>query len=323
MDIFSKDTEEIFNEIKKGNRIILSRTITLIENGNPFGTEILKTAFHETGKSIIIGITGAPGAGKSTLVDKLTTEIRKKGKTVAIIAVDPTSPFTGGAILGDRLRMQKHSIDDGVFIRSMATRGNLGGLASSTDDVITLLDAAGFDYIIVETVGVGQDEIDIVKSAHLSIVVMVPGMGDDIQAIKAGIMEIADIFVINKSDHPGVEKIEQELNFILMLSGKPKEELPEIIKTVATSGKGVDHLFNTVEKRGKELLSSNKYSKYHKELLKDKLVRHMKEKLFEKFRTNVGLNIEEEVSKILNEKKSPYQIAEEKISSFLEKCYGD
>ncbi len=321
MDIFSKRPEEIIKEIKNKNILTLSRAITLIENGDPFGTEILKAAFKESGKSIIIGITGAPGAGKSTLVDKLTSEIRKKGNTVAIVAVDPTSPFSGGAILGDRLRMQRHSLDDGVFIRSMATRGNLGGLASSTDDVITLLDAAGFNYIIIETVGVGQDEVDIVKSAHLSIVVLVPGMGDDIQAIKAGIMEIADIFVINKSDREGVEKVEQEINFLLMLSGKPKDELPEVVKTVAINGKGVNELFQIIEEKGHTILNSPKYFRYHKELLKEKLVRHMKEKLFEKFRKNIKLDIENEVEKVLKEKKSPYQIAEEEIATFLEKCY--
>ena len=312
-----KSCEEILKEIKDGNKITLARAISLIENREPRGTEILKRAYHYTGNSTVLGITGSPGAGKSTLVDKLTGEIRKRNKTVAIIAVDPTSPFSGGAILGDRLRMQRHSTDEGVFIRSMATRGNLGGLASSTDDVIVLLDAAGFDYIIVETVGVGQDEVDIVKSAHISIVVLVPGMGDDIQAIKAGIMEIGDIFVINKSDRDGVTKLEQEINVLLMLSGKKEDELPDIVKTVALTGKGVDELFKVILEKKNKLSQSTKFLRYHKELLREKLIRHIKEKLFEKFSQELNFNLDEEINKIIENKESPYEIAEEKISLFL------
>ena len=191
---------------------------------------------------MIIGVTGSPGAGKSTLCDQLTRVLRGEGKTVGVIAVDPTSPYTGGAILGDRIRMQQHHSDPGVFIRSMATRGWLGGLAAATTEMTMLLDAAGFDAVIVETVGVGQDEVEIARLADVTLVVMVPGMGDDVQAIKAGIMEIADVFVINKSDQPGTEKLERELTSYLTLSHRPDGWSPKIVRTVASDGKGIEDL---------------------------------------------------------------------------------
>ena len=196
-----------------------------IDDQIPTAIAALKELYPKTGRAYIIGITGAPGSGKSTIVDKMIDFFRREGKTVGIVAVDPTSPFTGGAILGDRIRMQRHSTDEGVFIRSLATRGCLGGLSRSTQDIVNVMDAMGKEIILVETVGVGQDEVEIVNTAHTSIVVLVPGMGDDIQAIKAGIIEIGDLFVINKSDREGAEKVERDLRMVLEMGKTAREEL--------------------------------------------------------------------------------------------------
>jgi len=208
----------------------------------------MKQIFPLTGRGLVIGITGAPGAGKSSLVDKLALHYRRQGERVGIVAVDPSSPFSGGAILGDRIRMQTLGLDSGVFIRSMATRGNLGGLARSTVDAVSILDAGGYGKIIIETVGVGQDEVEVVKAADISVVVLVPGMGDDIQAIKAGIMEIGDVFVINKADREGVLTTEKELEALLSLAGREDSWEPPIIKTVATESKGIQELAAAIEK---------------------------------------------------------------------------
>jgi LAO/AO transport system kinase len=232
--------------ILSGDKLAIGRAISAVEDARPESTELLKQIFPHTGKALIIGITGAPGAGKSTLVDKLAAHYRANGDTVGIIAVDPSSPFTGGAILGDRIRMQNMATDPGIFIRSMAARGHLGGLARATVDAVAILDAAGYDKLIIETVGVGQDEIDIVKTATVTVVVMVPGMGDDIQAIKAGIMEIGDVFAINKADREGVLRTERELESLLSISERPDGWTPPIIKTVATEDKGLDELARAI-----------------------------------------------------------------------------
>jgi LAO/AO transport system kinase len=226
-------------KIRGGDTRALSRLATGIENRDPEALEILRELEPGAGRARIVGITGPPGAGKSTLVDALATEMRKQGKTIAILAVDPTSRKSGGAILGDRIRMQQHHADPGIFIRSMATRGTMGGLAHATADLARLMDAAGRDYVIVETVGVGQDEIEIASIAQVTVVVLVPGMGDDIQAIKAGIMEIADIFVVNKSDHPGADRVELELHAEGF--GCP------VLRTVATEGKGIPELVEAIQ----------------------------------------------------------------------------
>ena len=235
-------------QIRSGEVRAVSRAITSIEDHDPQAEILLQHIFPDTGRSFVIGVTGAPGTGKSTLVDRLAAYYRSQGDRVGIIAVDPTSPFTGGAILGDRIRMQGHASDPEIFIRSMATRGFLGGLARTTGDVALILDAAGKQYVLIETVGVGQDEVDIVRLADCTVVLLVPGMGDDVQNMKAGLMEIADIFVLNKSDRDGVDRLEAELEAMLQLVPERNGWKPAIVRTVATENRGVEELAAAIAK---------------------------------------------------------------------------
>lgn len=241
------EDRSLIERITSGEPGAVARAISNVEDASPGASALMKEIFPHTGRGLVVGITGAPGAGKSSLVDKLALLYRERGERVGIIAVDPSSPFSGGAILGDRIRMQALGLDKGVFIRSMATRGNLGGLARSTVDAVAILDAAGYDKIIIETVGVGQDEVEVVKAADVCVVVLVPGMGDDIQAIKAGIMEIGDLFVINKADREGVYSTEKELEALLSLATRSEDWQPAIVKTVATENKGIDDLAAAIE----------------------------------------------------------------------------
>jgi LAO/AO transport system kinase len=237
---------DLVQKTLQGDIRAAARLMSMIENATQGAIPALKALYPHTGKAYVVGVTGPPGSGKSTLVDGITEELRRLDKSVGIVAVDPTSPFTGGAILADRIRMQRHSLDPGVFIRSMATRGHLGGLARATNDVVDILDAAGKDYVIIETVGVGQDEVEVVKAAHTSVVVAVPGMGDEIQAIKAGIMEIGDLFVVNKADRDGADKTVTEIEMMLHL-GKPTEGWqPRVLKTVAVKGEGIAELTQAI-----------------------------------------------------------------------------
>jgi LAO/AO transport system kinase len=240
-------TSELIAQVLDGQPRAVARAITRIENQTDEAAEIMKAIFPNTGRATIVGITGSPGAGKSSLVDKLALFYKEKGERVGIVCIDPSSPFSGGAILGDRIRMSALGTDKNIFIRSMATRGNLGGLSRATVDAVAILDAAGCNKVIVETVGVGQDEVEIVKTADVSVVVLVPGMGDDIQAIKAGIMEIGDVFVINKADREGVLRTQKELEALLGLAHRPDMWNPPIVKTIATESRGIEDLAAAID----------------------------------------------------------------------------
>ncbi|MCK5916356.1 MAG: methylmalonyl Co-A mutase-associated GTPase MeaB, partial [Deltaproteobacteria bacterium] len=246
--------EELVAGLLAGKVRPLAKAITIVENDRPGKRELLKRIYPQTGNAYLLGITGPPGAGKSTLTDKVISNLRKRGKTVGVIAVDPSSPFSGGAILGDRIRMQQHALDDGVFIRSMATRNHLGGLSKSAVDVIHLMDAAGKDVIIIETVGIGQDEVDIVRIAKTTVVVMVPGLGDSVQIAKAGVMEIADVFVVNKADRDGADKLFSEIRAMLdMVKNKKK---PEIFRTVAVDDVGIEELVQGIFAHGEQVVET-------------------------------------------------------------------
>ncbi len=305
-------TEKLFN----GEPRAVARAITKVENGADGAADLMKEVFPKTGNALIVGITGAPGAGKSSLVDKLALFYRDKGEKIGIICVDPSSPFSGGAILGDRIRMQTLGLDKNVFIRSMATRGNLGGLSRATVDAVAILDAAGFDKIIVETVGVGQDEVEIVKTADVSVVVLVPGMGDDIQAIKAGIMEIGDVFVINKADREGVLRTEKELEALLSLAHRPDFWNSPIVKTVATENKGIEDLslaiesYNEFQKKSENLVRRTAIARW-------RLLEILQEKLLSDVLNRNGTNekLDKLALEIAEKKNNPYSAVEEILSA--------
>jgi LAO/AO transport system kinase len=269
-------------KVRAGDVRAISRAISAIENHSAESEELLRQLFPHTGKAYLTGVTGAPGTGKSTLVDRLAAYHRKREDHVGVIAVDPTSPYSGGAILGDRVRMQGHASDTGIFIRSMATRGFLGGMARSTAEVALLLDAAGKRQVLIETVGVGQDEIDIVRLADCVLVVLVPGLGDDIQNMKAGLMEIGDIFVLNKADREGSDRLEEQLHAMLSLVMPRDGWHPPVIRTVATENRGVEELATTVEKFRKHFESSGQRREKHIELWQNRLIEMLESRLLEK-----------------------------------------
>jgi len=299
-------------QVRSGDPRALARAISTVENRTPGWAELLKAVFPHSGTARILGLTGAPGAGKSTLVDQLAKHYRKTGKTLGIVAVDPTSPYTGGAILGDRIRMQDHHSDPGIYIRSMATRGSLGGLARTTADVATLLDASGRDLIMIETVGVGQDEVDIVRLADVTIVILVPGMGDDVQTIKAGIMEIADIFVVNKSDRDGAERVEREIRSLQSLATRHDGWTPAIVKTVASEGKGVTELAGAITEYEAYLTQKNLAQQRCVENWKARLVEMVRDAMLDKARAQFGDGqIERYAAEIAEHKRDPYSLVEE------------
>jgi LAO/AO transport system kinase len=284
----SKAHKEIIQKVLEGDTRTVARLIRDIDDNIPGIRQVLKELYPYTGNAYVVGITGAPGVGKSTLVDQMILHLRKRGRTVGVLAVDPTSPFTGGAILGDRVRMQRHSMDKGVFIRSMATRGQFGGITQATRSAIDVLDATGKDYILVETVGVGQDEVDIVKTAHTTIVVVIPGMGDDIQAIKAGILEVGDIFVINKADREGADRTLMDLRMMLEMETDRTQRddwKPPILKVQAVFDIGVSELLDTIEEHRQYLL--RKYGdvklRSNPARVKESLIQMLKDRLFESF----------------------------------------
>ena len=306
------DLNSWLDRLRSGDARTLARAISAVENRAPGSTELLKAIFPQTGRARILGLTGAPGAGKSTLVDQLAKQYRRRDKTVGIIAVDPTSPYTGGAILGDRIRMQDHFSDPGIYIRSMATRGSLGGLARATADVATLLDASGRDLIMIETVGVGQDEVDIVRLADITIVILVPGMGDDVQSIKAGIMEIADIFVINKSDREGADRVEREIRALQSLAARSDRWTPPIVKTVASEGTGITELVETIAEYEAYLRKENLVLEHSIQNWQERLIEMLRDALLERAREHLGNgHVERYAAEVAEHKRDPYTLVEE------------
>ncbi|OLC97257.1 MAG: GTPase [Acidobacteria bacterium 13_1_40CM_4_58_4] len=307
-------------QLRAGDSRALARVISAVENRTPGWSELLKALFPHTGRARILGLTGAPGAGKSTLVDHLARLYRKENRTVGIIAVDPTSPYTGGAILGDRIRMQEHFSDPGIYIRSMATRGSLGGLARTTADVATVLDASGRDLVMIETVGVGQDEVDIVRLADITVVILVPGMGDDVQTIKAGIMEIADIFVINKSDREGAERVEREIRALQSLATRSDNWTPPIVKTVATEGTGIQELAAAIGEYEAYLQKENLVLKRNIQNWQERLIEMLRDALLEKARQQIGDgNVARYAAEVAEHKRDPYTLVEEIVSTMGQK----
>jgi LAO/AO transport system kinase len=303
--------------VSRGEPAAVARAISKIEDDSAGASALMKEIYQLSRGALVIGITGAPGAGKSSLVDKLALLYRQRGERVGIVAVDPSSPFSGGAILGDRIRMQALGLDEGVFIRSMATRGNLGGLARATVDAVAILDAAGYAKVIVETVGVGQDEVEIVKAADVSIVVLVPGMGDDIQAIKAGIMEIGDVFVINKADRDGVYATEKELEALLSLTSRNDGWDPPIVKTVATENQGLEALAAAIDKFRQTQLSVPESSERRRAIARWRIVELLRERLLARVlasESSVAM-LEQLADEVATRRRDPYSAVEELLKT--------
>ena len=305
----------LIERISSGDPTAVARAISRVEDGAVDASDLMKQVFALAGKAMVIGITGAPGAGKSTIVDKLAAFYRTKGERVGIVAVDPSSPFSGGAILGDRIRMQTLSLDKGVFIRSMATRGNLGGLARGTVDAVAILDAAGYQKILVETVGVGQDEVEIVKTADVCVVVLVPGMGDDVQTMKAGIMEIGDVLVLNKADREGALRAEKELQALLSLAVREDAWQPEIVKTVATESKGIEELAKTIEECRNSQQTRPETNERRRAIARWRILELLREQLVMQALNGNGAveKLDRLVAEVAAKQRDPYSAVEELI----------
>ncbi len=306
------DLASLTSAILAGRSRALARAISLVESNDPAAARLLADVYPATGKARILGITGSPGAGKSTLVAAMAKHYRAQQKRVGIIAVDPTSPFTGGAILGDRIRMADLYTDRGVFIRSMATRGFLGGLAKATNDVVDILDAAGFDVVLVETVGVGQDEVEVVRTVQTNLVVLVPGMGDDIQAIKAGIMEIGDVFVVNKADRPGADKTVTEVTMMMSLVEEHGDWVPPIVKTVASRSEGITDLDEAIGKHYDYLAASGELDRRNRDRVRIRIETQLKERFMERLigGTMSRDEYEELLEDVLRKRNNPHDAAE-------------
>lgn len=309
-------SQSLIDRVTAGELNAIARAISKVEDGSADSSDLMKQVFPRTGRALTIGVTGSPGAGKSSLVDKLAAFYRKGGERVGIIAVDPSSPFSGGAILGDRIRMQALSLDKGVFIRSMATRGNLGGLARSTVEAAAILDAAGYEKIIVETVGVGQDEIEIAKTADVCVVVLVPGMGDDVQTMKAGIMEIGDVLVINKADREGVLRTEKELESLLSFAAHAEWQ-PPIVKTVAIEGKGIAELAVAIEKSRDFQKASPGSTERRQSIARWRILELLRERLVaQTLNGNVASEkLDRLAAEVATKKRDPYSAVDELMKS--------
>jgi len=306
----------LVDRVFAGDANAVARAISKVEDGASEAAELMKAIFPRTGGALVIGMTGSPGAGKSSLVDKLATVYRKRGERVGIVAVDPSSPFSGGAILGDRIRMQTLGLDKGVFIRSMATRGNLGGLARATVDAVAILDAAGYAKIIVETVGVGQDEVEIVKTADVCVVVLVPGMGDDVQTMKAGIMEIGDVFVINKADREGVLRTQKEVEALLAIATRDDGWQPSIVKTVATESKGIEELAAAIDQCRETQQKLDGLVERRKAIARWRILELLRERLLAQTLNgdSVSQKLDRLAAEVAGKKRDPYSAVEELIS---------
>jgi LAO/AO transport system kinase len=309
-------TDSLLDRVIARDPVAVARAISKVEDNAAAASDLMKGIFPRTGRALIVGITGAPGAGKSSLVDKLAAFYRKNGDRVGIIAVDPSSPFSGGAILGDRIRMQTLTLDKDVFIRSMATRGNLGGLARATVEAVAILDAAGYDKIIVETVGVGQDEIEIAKTADVCAVVLVPGMGDDVQTMKAGIMEIADVLVINKADRDGVLRTEKELQSLLSLADRDDEWQPPIVKTVAIENRGLDDLAHAIEAARQFQRNAPAAEGRKRSIAKWRILELLRERLVSEALAGDGAaaKLDRMAGEVANKQRDPYSAVEELLA---------
>jgi len=307
---------QLIERVAAGDVTAVARAISKVEEGGPGASDLMKQIFRRTGRALIVGITGAPGAGKSSLVDKLAAFYRKRGERVGIIAVDPSSPFSGGAILGDRIRMQTLSLDKGVFIRSMATRGQLGGLARATVDAVAILDAAGYEKILVETVGVGQDEIEIAKTADVCVVVLVPGMGDDVQTMKAGIMEIGDVLVINKADRDGVLRTEKELEGLLSLAVRTDQWQPPIVKTVAIENRGIEELAEAIDRARESQQSAPASNERRQAIARWRILELLRERLLSEalHSDSTSEKLDRLAADVANKKRDPYSAIEELIT---------
>ena len=307
----SFSNEELIQGVLDGNYRAVARLISLSENRVPRARDIQAELFKKSGSAHVIGVTGSPGAGKSTLVDRMALSLKQSGKKVAVLAVDPTSPFSGGAVLGDRIRMN-HSLEhEDIYVRSMATRGSLGGLSKATLDAIQILDAAGFEAILVETVGVGQAEVDIMRTADTCFVVLVPGMGDSVQAIKAGILEIADHFVINKSDRDGADLLQRDIRILLSLSDYDETDWkPPILRTVATTGDGVEELLSELSKHQKWLAGSQEGKKRKLSIIKERILRLAADLMYERLLKSSSVTLDDLVQECFERKKDPYSIVE-------------